>query len=162
MVKAKILKVELDKRRINFGMKASYFTDEDGTDNEDEEMEDETDGGAALDDDASTSGNSEDADSDGSEDEIVQDENSDEEQIEKDEGIVSSATKPPSSALSVGGFDWFGLSSDTRTTSKRSASPSTMKLRLPCQRGKRSQRFKSITQVTSPPLRKSPKISTAS
>ena len=141
VVKAKILKVELDKRRINFGMKASYFTDEDGTDNEDEEMEDETDGGAALDDDASTSGNSEDADSDGSEDEIVQDENSDEEQIEKDEGIVSSATKPPSSALSVGGFDWFGLSSDTRTTSKRSASPSDNETAAPMPKRKKKPKI---------------------
>lgn len=140
VVKAKILKVELDKRRINFGMKASYFRDEDGTDDEDEEMEDESEGGAALDKDADTSDNSDDANSDRFEDEMVQDEDSEEEMVDTHDGTTSSVAKP-SSALSVGGFDWFGLSSDTKTTSKRSASPSDNETAAPTPKRKKKPKI---------------------
>jgi rRNA biogenesis protein RRP5 len=39
-VKAKVLKIELDKRRINFGLKASYFKDDDDSSAEDQDKDD--------------------------------------------------------------------------------------------------------------------------
>lgn len=44
-VKARIMKIDLDKKTINFGLKPSYFEDEES----DEDMEDSDDAGAALD-----------------------------------------------------------------------------------------------------------------
>lgn len=132
VVKAKILKVELDKRRINFGMKASYFgdhEDEDEADDSDEEIEDDVEGGAALDSDADIN--------DEFMNEIVQNEDTDEDMADEDVGHVSTAVKPASSALTVGGFDWYGLSSEINRTSKRSASPSDNENAAPVPKRKR-------------------------
>lgn len=130
-VKAKILKVELDKRRINFGMKASYFgngEDDEDTGASDEEMEDDVDGGANIDNDAEASEDSEEGGTERSEDEMVsiQNDDSDEDEDTDDGFEIHSAltSKATPSALVVGGFDWHGLSSDVNTPSKRSADAS--------------------------------------
>lgn len=124
-VKAKVLKIELDKSRINFGLKASYFQaeDEDVTADSladsDLEMEDEADQGSdevnggpdemALDD---TSGNEDGgAELDGlSEDDIssasLSGGSADVESEEQDK-----VTPTSSSSLKVGGFDWHGMPS---------------------------------------------------
>lgn len=138
VVKVKVLKVELDKRRINFGMKASYFgdhEDEDEADDSDEEMEDYAAGGAALDSDAETNDNSDDASAVESLDEIAPSD-PDEDMIDGYAGTPTAATKP-TSALAVGGFDWYGLSNDTRSSSTRPASASDDETAAPAAKRKR-------------------------
>lgn len=120
-VKAKVLKIEASKRRVNFGLKASYFTDV-----EDEDMED-------LDDDESLSDEEaggvdiimNDSDSDSDEDELNNDldvEDDDAESVEQDElddmeddsSVANEEEPAPASSnklsqgLSIGGFDWAG------------------------------------------------------
>lgn len=98
-VKAKVLSVDTEKKRISFGLKASYFKDAD----DDEEMDDdeeEIDG--STNDEAS-----EDEDMDGGIDlSLVRD-------AEEDEADASSADEMdidarPTTGLSTSGFDWSG------------------------------------------------------
>lgn len=121
-VKAKILKVDLGKRQVNFGLKASYFGDlegsadtaeegsdvtdssEDAEDMEDEEMEDldeeeGIDGGAHLDD-----SDSEQAALD-----------SDEDMADAGNGQPEKKKTTATTTLKVGGFDWHGLSASNAT-----------------------------------------------
>ena len=105
VVKARILKIDLDKKQINFGLKTSYFEAED----EDEEMEDSDDSdaenGVALDSD-------EEDESDGDEDFreaaelIIQgtDNKDDSEEDEDTEMLDSSSGN--AGGLEAGGFDW--------------------------------------------------------
>ncbi|KPI39011.1 rRNA biogenesis protein rrp5 [Cyphellophora attinorum] len=125
-VKAKILKVDLGKRQVNFGLKASYIggveeledevqeagesdADIEGLDNgvEDEDLEDSSadeEGGTSIDDDESEAADVNDAEVDASES------NSD------DEASKATAKAQPIT-LKVGGFDWHGIS--TPSSSKR-------------------------------------------
>ncbi len=129
VVKAKILKVELDKRRINFGMKASYFGeyDDDGqSDDSDEEMED-ANGGVALDDESDASNSAGMNDSEASADELLLEDgnsDSDDERVEEDAASDVPTSNVAASALAVGGFDWNGLSTNVDGASNRSSSPS--------------------------------------
>jgi rRNA biogenesis protein RRP5 len=109
LVKAKVLHIDTEKRRISFGLKASYFKDLD----EDEEMEDddeddESEGeGVALDDDASESDDGVDVDMSN-----VQDMESDEEagsDAEMSEDDVPTR-KSILGGLTTSGFDWTGAS----------------------------------------------------
>ncbi|KAJ9650135.1 rRNA biogenesis protein rrp5 [Neophaeococcomyces mojaviensis] len=124
IVKAKVLKVEPEQRRVNFGMKASYFADEvDEDEGEDEGENSEQDMA------------DEDDDEDISEDEGVdldfgadKDNETDQDSLDNEsEGIsIDLDDKPakpdtPSKGLSVGGFDWFGMPQATNTSTKRSA-----------------------------------------
>jgi rRNA biogenesis protein RRP5 len=137
VVKAKILKLELDKRRINFSMKASYFGDhEDEADDSDEEMEDVVEGGVALENDTDLDNDSDDASSDVSPDDVAETDDSDEDMIGEQAGTVATANKP-TSALVVGGFDWYGLSNATQKLSTRSASPSDNETAAPAPKKKR-------------------------
>lgn len=139
VVKAKILKIEVDKRRINFGMKASYFVDDEDeniVDGSDEEMEDIVEGGAALDSDADINDDSDDTSNYDSPDEMAESDDSDEDMIDEDAGPLSTTTKP-APALPAGGFDWYGLSTESKDTSKRSASPSDNETAAPAPKRKR-------------------------
>lgn len=135
VVKAKVLKIETDKRRISFGLKASYFeNDGTGTDDSDDE-EDEGMDGVEL----TRSGNDDDEDSvdDGDESmddkeidiENVRDINTDSELGGSEDGngvrVENSATKRLSTSgeaqgLSTGGFDWSGGTLDERKTDAQS------------------------------------------
>ncbi|KAK5328992.1 rRNA biogenesis protein rrp5 [Exophiala xenobiotica] len=122
-VKAKVLKVEPDQRRVNFGMKASYFgeqagedTDEDedmiegDVDDEEEEDEDISDGeGVELDLAALQKQELVDNESEGVSIDLNED------RMELDEKLA------PAKTLSVGGFDWFGMPETTKSTAKRPA-----------------------------------------
>lgn len=123
-VKARVLKIDIDKHRINFGLKASYFKDEveEASGNDDFEVdnqydEDSDEVGSELDetefDGASDS-------EDGGADLAMQSDNeepeeglseapADEETDKEDQG------KSGSLSLKVGGFDWHGLSSKAGT-----------------------------------------------
>lgn len=101
-VKAIVLKVDKSTKRINLGLKPSYFDDED-------EMEvDDEDAGAALDSDADEESEDEDMGDDGGAvvitgtDNVDSDSGSD---SEDEDGDVSMA-EPEVKGLDVGGFDW--------------------------------------------------------
>ena len=136
-VKAKVLKVELEKRRISFGLKASYFGDVEEDDEEDSDDESDEEEGVDLladgsDEDGSNEGSESDGVSinmgdaaDGPEDVLMQsaspsDSGSEEsdsgEEVKEVDGLKA---KP--AGLSTQGFDWTGGLSSKRT---RSSSPS--------------------------------------
>ncbi|KAK4152072.1 hypothetical protein C8A00DRAFT_35248 [Chaetomidium leptoderma] len=105
-VKARILKVDLEKKRINLGLKPSYFKDGEG-DDMDVDSEDE-DAGAALD------------GEEDSEDEVMSDaggavliagsdDEDDEDEDEEDDGSdieMGDAAEEGLTGLDAGGFDW--------------------------------------------------------
>ncbi|KUI54324.1 rRNA biogenesis protein rrp5 [Cytospora mali] len=99
VVKARILKIDVDKKQINFGLKASYF--EDGE--EDEDMEDtDSEAGALLE-----SGDEDESDDDDEEftdaPEIIFHGTDNKDDSEEDE---DTEMLDPSSGLDAGGFDW--------------------------------------------------------
>ena len=118
VVKAKVLKVDISKRRVNFGMKASYFSDavdEGDTDgiqsdgSEFDESDSEMDGGASIHD-ADNDQDISDADAEAQPDlEVLSDSD-----LESPE-----AGKATGGGLRVGGFDWYGISTE-HASKKRS------------------------------------------
>ena len=126
-VKAKVLKIDVAERKINFGLKASYFVEKGvGTEKDDEEGED--DGGAALD--ADSERDYEDNDSN---DAANKDSDADEEvfagkvpsqYLLERAGSISDKSDEANSivpntrdntttrALSVDGFDWVGAAAN--------------------------------------------------
>ncbi|KAK7938058.1 uncharacterized protein PG986_014926 [Apiospora aurea] len=115
-VKAVVLKLDLEKKRINFGLKPSYFVDED----EDTDMSDEDDvGGAAValmdlsdNDDMDEDFDDEDgSDNDAEDSDEEEDEDEDE---DDDEDVVMGDGDDEMEGLDAGGFDW-----DTNALNKR-------------------------------------------
>ena len=105
-VKAKVLSIDLEKRKISFGLKASYF-DGEGDDEGDDEMpdseDDESDGGVDL--------------------ATAIDFNSDEDEVGQGEDAEMSdapplATTYKAPALVTSGFDWTGSILDSAPTIK--------------------------------------------
>lgn len=111
VVKAKVMSVDVEKRKISLGLKASYFADDDG----DEEMEsgdDEEEAGVEL--------GAMDVDDDDEEDELmnddgavdladVQDMESEDEAAEVDDiSIDGGVSAKPNGGLKTSGFDWTG------------------------------------------------------
>jgi rRNA biogenesis protein RRP5 len=117
-VKAKVLKVDAVNRKINLGMKPSYF--QDAADSEEDEESDEDsagEGGADLDDE-----DMEDVDGEGSEDEDMKD--IDDVDVDEDsEDEDAAAPETTNKGLSVGGFDWYGMP-ETIKSKKRAAEAS--------------------------------------
>jgi rRNA biogenesis protein RRP5 len=130
-VKAKVLNVNIAERKINFGLKASYFAengDEDGQDDSGDSEDDEDlkdfEGGAVIGADSETDNEGKDSADDGSEDPDADDEMLAEDvpfdvlpqravsvsdTSDEDDGITSDQRNDaPNRALSVGGFDWAG------------------------------------------------------
>jgi rRNA biogenesis protein RRP5 len=121
VVKAKVLKVEPAKRHVNFGMKASYFSDHEEDSGDEIDADDDTnkgqsdseEGGALL-----GEADLEDGDSRSNPDEDISESDS-EIQIAEEEN----ETKQPNGVLKLGGFDWYGVAS-TSLTRKRTDSES--------------------------------------
>jgi len=133
-VKAKVLKLDPATRRVNFGMKASYFNGEIDEESEedsedavsedgsldqggvdlDEEMEDDEDEDDEMQVDSEEEGSMDDED----DDDMGLDPNGSE---SEDEPASSKAASAKSKGLNVGGFDWYGLS-EPNLGSKRPAS----------------------------------------
>ncbi|RKP09133.1 hypothetical protein THASP1DRAFT_3428, partial [Thamnocephalis sphaerospora] len=114
-VKAVILNIDLDKKRIAFGLKASYFDDEDMVlDSEDDEDDDENESeDEEMEDAENSNASDEDAGSDSEDDEDGEDDDEDEE--EEEESEVDSegdgedeemADATPALQLGSGGFSW--------------------------------------------------------
>jgi rRNA biogenesis protein RRP5 len=124
-VKAKVLKIDPANRRVNFGMKASYFTDalEDAASEDDIDEEDSDENGVdldqALDDVEDEEQEEEEERGDEDEDENEEQEELDEEDqedVDDSESDDDAAAAPGSGGLtelSVGGFDWSGAASNT-------------------------------------------------
>ena len=121
VVKAKVLKLDVSKRHVNFGMKASYFSelldqdvsDADNMSVDSEQDADDSEGNGAL---------LEDLDMDDLENDQ---DDSDEEGIAPVDGSASDSNEEVAEAkdasttsLKVGGFDWYGISANT-TNKKR-------------------------------------------
>jgi len=125
VVKVKVLKVEPEQRRVNFGMKASYFA----TDVNDDELEDDEMTGSDVDGQAEDHDEDDVSDGEGVEvdltalaDQASVDADSDGISIDlnNDGNAMEVDAKPASAkALSVGGFDWFGIPESTKSVSKR-------------------------------------------
>lgn len=138
-VKAKILKLDPPNRRINFGMKVSYFDDNQDDDQVMEDIDDLDSGSErsitggvelsnALDDDSDADLDKDAIDGD-SDDDFEQHSDSDEER--RDDVPDTKASGQPT-GLSVGGFDWYGMSTDktslkTPIASSTSEEPSKQK-----------------------------------
>ena len=129
VVKAKVLKIDPEKRRVNFGLKASYFVDD-----EDEEMLNEDDvelvsdeeGGVDIDMLNGSEGDEDDeadeeigSDDDEDEDDVLDDVSDNDDENSGVDIIRSTAIQPrktsSSEGLNVGGFNWFGLTSSSST-----------------------------------------------
>ncbi|KAL1969698.1 hypothetical protein VTN77DRAFT_8251 [Rasamsonia byssochlamydoides] len=109
-VKAKILKIDLEQEKISFGLKASYFEDEDEEDADSEESDDDQSmneaGGVDLesDDDSDEGVTLHDVESDGSSE-------SESEESDKDERMAN-GRQGDNEGLDAGGFDWTGNIND--------------------------------------------------
>ena len=99
-VKAKVLAIDEGKRQISFGLKASYFDEAAGDQDDEDVVMASDDGGVTVDPDAKVDANDNDSDSDGNSDGADAD------------IIVDSEEAPPPpsdlSGLGAGGFDWSG------------------------------------------------------
>jgi rRNA biogenesis protein RRP5 len=113
LVKAKVLKVDVEKRRISFGLKASYFMDEE--DDEDEDMEDSEGEGVELDNDAESDGSGISIDIGGVKKMNIVDQAEDSSEYEdaasqlendSDEDEEMPNASNGISLVSAGGFDW--------------------------------------------------------
>ncbi|KAI1082333.1 nucleic acid-binding protein [Whalleya microplaca] len=113
-VKAIILKLDKQKRRINFGLKPSYFEDDDSEMNVDNSDEDEDDAGAALFDDEDESDEDEDdeMDDDGSAILITGTDNDLDVVSEDEDTKMVDKAADNIDALDAGGFDWTGNALD--------------------------------------------------
>jgi rRNA biogenesis protein RRP5 len=114
MVKAKILKIDLDQRRVSLGLKASYFRDvEDASmdDNEDESDDSDDSDGVVVGEDSD-----EDVDEEAGRDIDMHDIESIDSDVEHGVTIMNSGTSPAAKlpaasftdGLEAGGFDWTG------------------------------------------------------
>ncbi|KAJ9604475.1 rRNA biogenesis protein rrp5 [Cladophialophora chaetospira] len=161
-VKAKVLKLDAPNRKVNFGMKASYFGDttEEAESEDDSDKEGSAEGGAALDDDLEgDNDDSEENDSDAATgDDDGQDQEDDDSDMldiqlrqdlndtEDEEDIAPSSVEPSKSAgLSVGGFDWTGLSTTPLSSSKRPVEASDSEAETP--KKKKSKKHRAAIEV---------------
>ncbi|ODO00747.1 rRNA biogenesis protein RRP5 [Cryptococcus wingfieldii CBS 7118] len=117
-VKAKITSIDIEKNKISFGIKASYFGEdfEGGEDDEEEEEADndvemESGDELQLDQDESEAGEDDEDEEEDSEAEAQDDaeDDDDEEEDDDDEELQPEAsTSAPKTALNVASFDWTG------------------------------------------------------
>ncbi|KAI0460340.1 hypothetical protein F5B21DRAFT_451192 [Xylaria acuta] len=118
-VKAIVLDVDTQKKRVSFGLKPSYFEDENSDIDEGDSDDEDEIAGALLDDD-------EDEDEDGDSSVVI-------EGIDHSEDIFSDfddtemvdAPVEDVDALDAGGFDWSGAALDEHTTASGDADPDT-------------------------------------
>lgn len=110
VVKARILKIDVDKKKISFGLKPSYFEGEES----DEDMDDSDDeAGAPLDSDEDEDNSDEDQEfMDAPEIIIRGTDNQGDSSEDEDEDDVMGGTSGIADGLDAGGFDWSGAALD--------------------------------------------------
>ncbi|KAJ5558964.1 hypothetical protein N7461_002936 [Penicillium sp. DV-2018c] len=105
-VKAKIIKIDLESKKISFSLKASHFQDEEEDESEDEDAM-EVDGGVELGEDSD-----EDEDEDDDDESMggvdVEDESEEEEEEDEDDEEVALQKPSKDGGLGASGFDWSG------------------------------------------------------
>lgn len=106
-VKAKILKVDRDQEKISFGMKASYFGDDDDEDNEGDSEDDDDSEGVSLDGFGPVQLGGSGSDGDESYVSLDGDEHSDDD-VEMANALSSSHASRKEGGLGAAGFDWSG------------------------------------------------------
>jgi rRNA biogenesis protein RRP5 len=112
-VKAKVLEIDMDKRRINFGLKYSYIKGDEEGDDESEESDAEEDDSELSDmdvDDEDAEMRSVKSADDDEEDDA--DEEEQEDDSEDDNERPQASAKAATSGLSTSGFDWTGATLD--------------------------------------------------
>lgn len=145
-VKAKILKVEPEKRRISFGLKASYFADE--NDNSDESMADAVDdiGGVEL----TATGEEQSEDDEMSDGGIPINRDHTAQETTGDDELGPNQANAPSEptsfqkgmALATAGFDWTAGILDTSMDARASDSDEDMGDALPKKKRRRKAEIK--------------------
>ncbi|KAL3445564.1 hypothetical protein BJX65DRAFT_143126 [Aspergillus insuetus] len=125
-VKARVLKVDRDEGKVSFGLKASYFKDE-----EDESSGDDEDDGVSLDGLGGVELGSDESDEDDDSDvsmggvDLDEESDSDEEEDEDEDESDEETTKPKQirkGGLGSSGFDWNGNAQDDEDEAMRSNS----------------------------------------
>ncbi|KAK5098378.1 rRNA biogenesis protein rrp5 [Lithohypha guttulata] len=126
LVKVKVLKIDPNERRVNFGMKASYFGE--ASEAEAEDSGDEEDPGMVVQDDDDDDDSALDTDQGVAIDMEVDDiDNEDSIDVESDDAsgeldnTDNTHAAAPAKGLSVTGFDWYGMPSTAAASSKRPA-----------------------------------------
>lgn len=124
-VKAKIIKIDRERGKISFSLKASHFQDQEDEENEDEDLSDDDLGGVEL------GGSDEDEDEDEEDDgdismggvELEDDSEDEDEDEESDDDAPMIGTKPTKTGgLGASGFDWSGNVPDEGDEATRSDS----------------------------------------
>ncbi|KIX08571.1 uncharacterized protein Z518_03227 [Rhinocladiella mackenziei CBS 650.93] len=127
-VKAKVLKLDPANRRVNFGMKASYFSDAVGDDEAESEAESVKesfeDGGAEVDQEAKDAGDDKAEEADDTDEDEYDVDDLDDDGAHVKEATSSLDKGPQNNGLSVGGFDWYGIAKSPSTKSNRRAAES--------------------------------------
>ncbi|KAF2681518.1 rRNA biogenesis protein-like protein RRP5 [Lentithecium fluviatile CBS 122367] len=113
-VKAKVLSVDVGKRRISFGLKYSYIKGEENDGNEDEEMEDASDAGIDNAEDSEDEEIDSDSDVDMRSVKSAEDDgnSADEEGVDNNSEDEGAQSKGAVAGLSTSGFDWTGATVD--------------------------------------------------
>jgi len=115
VVKAIVLKVDTEKRKVSFGLKASYFQDqsEDSEDDDEDESDDELqvdddDDGDAMSVDGGVQVDVDDIELEEDEDDEVDDEEEQDDDYDEEMANTAPTTAPTSTGLDVSGFDFSG------------------------------------------------------
>ncbi|OJJ51190.1 hypothetical protein ASPZODRAFT_148515 [Penicilliopsis zonata CBS 506.65] len=113
VVKAKILNIDREKERISFGLKASYFGEEDG-ESSDEDLDMEDDDGVSLDGFGGVELQGDFSDNDDDDDDLsmggvdLEDEDGSESEVSDDDSQMEDVSSRKEGGLGAGGFDWSG------------------------------------------------------
>lgn len=118
VVKARILKIDSSKKRISFGLKASYFEDED------DEMDSDEDEGAPLfsDDEDEDEDSGDELTIDATGDIVITGTDNHEESDDEEEDIDMDEQPSEGAGLSAGAFDWSGAALDAADDGSDAAS----------------------------------------
>ncbi|KAI0402938.1 hypothetical protein F4802DRAFT_332506 [Xylaria palmicola] len=125
-VKAIVLNVDKQKKRVSFGLKPSYFEDEDSNTDEDESDDEDESAGALLEDDED--GQSHDEDMEDADSSVLIEGTDHDENLSSDvdDTEMADAVVQDIDALGAGGFDWSGTALDKLTTVGSDADPDTV------------------------------------
>lgn len=107
IVKAKILKLDVEKKRVSLGLKARYFEDA-AADSEDESEDEDVEGaqGAKLNESGDEDESSDDEEGGINVDDVESMEDLDEDQLDSDVDMEDAEETSAVAALDAGGFDW--------------------------------------------------------
>lgn len=124
-VKAIILDINIQKRRVTFGLKPSYFEDEESNMDDDESDDEDEIAGALLED--SEDGQSDDEDMDDADSSVIIEGTDQDGELSSDVDDVhmTDGADEDGRALDAGGFDWSGAALDELNTIADDADPDT-------------------------------------